>query len=275
MKTVIIEAESLATERLEELLAEVNPDIRILAKIGSIREAVRWFQNHTVDLIFLDIRLSDGLSFSIFEQVAVNTPVIFTTAFDQYAIKAFKLNSIAYLLKPIRKTELMESLQKFQTLKTAYRIDYEQLASALENRTLSIKKRFLIQFGIKIKKIEIQEIAYFFALDKSVFLKTFDNHAYPIDFVLDQLENQIDPSQFFRINRKLIVNLDAITNMTAFSRGRIKLDLKPSPDFHDDPIVSIERARNFKNWQNNKAYDYASDPTIFDYFPYLKNSIDL
>jgi DNA-binding LytR/AlgR family response regulator len=250
MKTVIIEDEALAADRLEEILKEVNPEIEVLAKIGSIRNAIRWFLENTVDLIFLDIRLSDGLSFSIFEQVAVNTPVIFTTAYDQYAIKAFKLNSIAYLLKPVRKSELMESLQKFQSLKTAYSIDYDRLAAILENRKQSYKKRFLIQIGVRIRRVEAESIAYFFAHDKGVFLKTFENAEYPVEHTLDQLDEQLDPAMFFRINRKYMVNMKAIQQMTAFSRGRIKIDLHPAPAVQDDTIVSIERSKDFKTWMN-------------------------
>lgn len=251
MKTIIIEDETLAADRLEEILKEVNPEIQVLAKIGSIREAVRWFMENSADLIFLDIRLSDGLSFTIFEQVAVNTPVIFTTAYDQYAVKAFKLNSIAYLLKPVRKAELQESLQKYQTLKKAYSIDYDQLAAAIENRSLSNKKSFLIQVGVRIKRIEAESIAYFFARDKAVFLKTFENSEYPVDHTLDQLEEQLSRSSFFRINRKYIVNMDAIQQMTAFSRGRIKVDLHPAPAVQDDLVVSIERAKDFKTWMSH------------------------
>ena len=250
MNAVIIEDERLAADRLEEMIQEVSPDIRITAKIGSIREAVKWFMSHSADLIFLDIQLSDGLSFSIFDQVAVNTPVIFTTAYDQYAIKAFQLNSVAYLLKPVRKTELRESLDKLESLQNSFNIDFDRLAALLEGKKPDFKKRFLIQVGRKFRKIEISDIAYFFAQDKTIFLKTFQSQIFPIDHTLDMLEGLIDPERFFRINRKFFISMDAIQNMTAYSRSRIKLDLIPPVDSSDDTIVSIERSGDFRKWLN-------------------------
>lgn len=248
MQVLIIEDESLAAERLEGLLADVAPELRVIAKLGSIKESVRWLSQNEADLIFLDIQLSDGLSFKIFEQVEVSTPVIFTTAYDQYAIKAFELNSIAYLLKPIRKTELQESLGKYRNLRSAFSIDFESLIHSLQEKQKEYRKRFLVQFGERIKKIEVSDIAYFFAMDKNVFITTFDDHSYPADSSLDKLEPELDPSKFFRINRKYIINMEAISGMVAYSRGRIKLDLKPAPDEKEPIVVSIERCPDFKNW---------------------------
>lgn len=251
MKVLIIEDESLAADKLEHMLLEVDPSIKVLAKTGSIKESVKWLMNHSADLIFLDIQLSDGISFSIFEQVVVNTPVIFTTAYDQYAIKAFQLNSIAYLLKPIRKSDLAESLRKFQTLKSAFTIDFDALVTAIQGREPDYKKRFLIQIGEKIKKIEISEIAYFYVLEKGIYLKTFQGNSYPVEFTLDRLETMLSPEKFFRINRKYMVNMDSIANMIAYSRGRIKLELKPKADEEFDAIVSVDRSADFKKWLNS------------------------
>lgn len=251
MNVLIIEDESLAAEKLEYMLKEVDPGIRVLAKTGSIKESVKWLMNHTADLIFLDIQLSDGISFSIFEQVAVNIPVIFTTAYDQYAIKAFKLNSIAYLLKPIRKSDLAESLHKFQTLKSAFSIDFDLLMANLQGREPEYKKRFLIQIGEKIRKIEVTEIAYFYVLEKGIYLRTYQGNSYPVDFTLDRLETMLNPEKFFRINRKYMVNMDSIANMVAYSRGRIKLELKPRADEEFDAIVSVDRSADFKKWLNS------------------------
>jgi len=251
MNVLIVEDEILAAEKLEQMLSEVNPSIRILAKTGSIKESVKWLMNHTADLIFLDIQLSDGISFSIFEQVAVNTPVIFTTAYDQYAIKAFQLNSIAYLLKPIRKSDLAESLRKYQTLKSAFSIDFDLLMANIQGREPDYKKRFLIQIGEKIRKIEITEIAYFYVLEKGIYLKTYQGNSYPVDLTLDRLETMLNPERFFRINRKYIVNMDSIANMVAYSRGRIKLELKPKADEEFDAIVSVDRSADFKKWLNS------------------------
>lgn len=251
MNVLIIEDESIAADKLETMLNGIDPDIRVLAKIGSIKESVKWLVQHTADLIFLDIQLSDGISFSIFEQVAVNTPVIFTTAYDQYAIKAFQLNSIAYLLKPIRTNDLAESLRKFQTLKSAFSIDFEILLAGIQGRKPDYKKRFLIQIGEKIRKIETSEIAYFNVLEKGVYLKTFQGNSYPIDYTLDRLLEILDPAIFFRINRKFVVNMDSISNMVAYSRGRVKLELRPKTDDEFDTIVSIDRSSDFKKWLNS------------------------
>ena len=251
MNVLIIEDESLAADKLEHMLNEVDPSIKVLAKTGSIKESVKWLIDHTADLIFLDIQLSDGISFSIFEQVVVNTPVIFTTAYDQYAIKAFQLNSIAYLLKPIRKSDLAESLKKFQTLKSAFTIDFDTLVTAIQGREPDYKKRFLIQIGEKIRKIEVSEIAYFYVLEKGIYLKTFQGNSYPVEFTLDRLEATLNPEKFFRINRKYMVNMDSIANMIAYSRGRIKLELKPKADEEFEAIVSVDRSSDFKKWLNS------------------------
>ena len=215
---------------------------------GSIKESVKWLFQNTAELIFLDIQLSDGISFKIFEQVTVSTPVIFTTAYDQYAIKAFQLNSISYLLKPVRKSELAESLQKFRSLKSAFSIDFDALMAQLQGREPDFKKRFLIQIGEKIKKVEVTEIAYFYILEKGVYIKTFSGKSLPVDFTLDKLETIVNPAFFFRINRKYLVNMDAISNMIAFSRGRVKLELKPKADDEFNTIVSIDRSADFKRW---------------------------
>ena len=250
MKVLIIEDENFAAEKLEMMLKEIDPTIEIIAKLGSIKESVKWLLQNSADLLFLDIQLSDGISFSIFDQVAVNTPVIFTTAYDQYAIKAFQLNSISYLLKPIRKSDLADSFQKFRNLKSAFSIDFDALFSQIQGKQPDFKKRFLIQIGEKIRKVEVSEIAYFYVLDKGCYMRTFQGNNYPVDYTLDRLETMIDPSVFFRINRKYFVNMDAISNMVAYSRGRIKLDLKPKADDEFDTIVSIDRSSDFKKWLN-------------------------
>lgn len=251
MNVLIVEDESLAAEKLELMLNEVDPSIKVLAKCSSIKESAKWLMEHTADLIFLDIQLSDGISFSIFEQVTINTPVIFTTAYDQYAIRAFQLNSIAYLLKPIRKSDLAESLRKFQTLKSAFSIDFDALLAGIQGREPEFKKRFLIQIGEKIRKIEVSEIAWFYVLEKGIYLKTFQGNSYPVEFTLDKLETMLNPEKFFRINRKYMVNMDSIANMVAYSRGRIKLELKPKADDEFDAIVSVDRSSDFKKWLNS------------------------
>jgi len=251
MNVLIIEDESLAADKLERMLKEVDPSIIVLAKLGSIKESAKWLFQNTADLIFLDIQLSDGISFSIFEQVSINTPVIFTTAYDEYAIKAFKLNSISYLLKPIRKNDLAESLQKYRNLKSAFSIDFDLLLANIQGKEPDFKKRFLIQIGEKIKKIEVSEIAYFYVLDKGVYMRTFQGNSYSIENTLDKLESILNPTAFFRINRKYLVNMDSIANMVAYSRSRVKLDLKPNADDELDTVVSIDRSAEFKKWLNS------------------------
>lgn len=248
MRVLIVEDENIAADKLEMMLREIDPQTEVMAKTGSIRETARWLSLHQADLIFLDIQLSDGISFSIFEHVPVNTPVIFTTAYDQYAIKAFQLNSIAYLLKPIRKSDLADSLKKYASLKSAFSIDFEALLAGIQGKKPEYKKRFLIQIGEKIRKIEMTEVAYFYALDKGVYMKTFTGNSYPADYTLDRLAEITDPEKFFRINRRFIVNMDAISKMVAYSRGRIKLEMKPQTDDGFDTIVSIDRSAEFKKW---------------------------
>jgi DNA-binding LytR/AlgR family response regulator len=251
MNVLIIEDEKLAADKLESMIHQINPDIRIMAKLGSVKESIKWLIQNSADLIFLDIQLSDGISFSIFEQVSINTPIIFTTAYDQYAIKAFQVNSISYLLKPIRKSDLADSLQKYQAFKSAFSIDFELLMANMQGKEPGFKKRFLIQVGEKIKKIDVTEIAYFCVLNKGVYLHTFQGNSYAIEYTLDGLETLLNPSAFFRINRKYLVNLDSIASMVAYSRGRVKIELKPKADHELDTIVSIDRSANFKKWLNS------------------------
>ncbi|WP_428236744.1 LytR/AlgR family response regulator transcription factor [Gracilimonas sp.] len=251
MNILIIEDEMVAAERLENSLLQIDPNFKIVEKISSVKESVQWLMKNQADLIFLDIQLSDGISFSIFEQIRITTPVIFTTAYDQYAIKAFELNSIGYLLKPIRRNELEESLEKLESLKSVFTIDIESLITSYRNPKNTYKNRFLVFMGEKLKKIETEEIAYFYAMQKNVFARTFDNKTYPMDFSLDALEEELDPSKYFRINRQYLVNIEAIEQMIALSRSRIKLLVNPAPGNNADTIVSISRSREFKNWLDN------------------------
>ncbi len=251
MKVVIIEDESIAADRLEGMLREISPEMEVIARIGSVKEAIRWLSVHTADLLFLDIQLSDGICFSIFDEVVVHTPVIFTTAYDQYTIRAFKLNSVAYLLKPIRKQELEESLAKYRSLQTVFSLDLERILLNLQGREPKYRNRFLIQYGEKIRKVEVSDIAYFYALEKGVYLNTFQDQSYPLDFTLDRLGDMLDPAKFFRINRRMLISMEAIVNMTAWSRSRIKIGLKPAPANEDDAVVSIERTAEFRRWLNS------------------------
>ncbi len=246
MKVVIIEDEKIAAERLADMLKELNVEIEIMAVLSSIQDSVQWLQENRADLIFLDIHLADGISFSIFDFVKIPTPIVFTSAYEKYAIRAFQLNSIDYLLKPIRKSDLSAALEKITNLKAELNRDYSEISKGILEEKV-FKKRFLVQVGNKLKNIKCSEIAYFFSSNKSIFFKTFDGMLYPVDSSLEALEKVLDQNEFFRINRQYIINIDSIAGMTAWSRSRVKLTLKPDPD-ESDIIVSIERAADFKKW---------------------------
>jgi len=247
IKALIVEDEPLAAEHLCQMIGKCDKDIEVVKITSSIKDTVNWLQNNTSDIIFLDIHLEDGLSFKIFEQVNIDTPIIFTTAYDKYAINAFSVNSIDYLLKPINIDELKKSINKFKKFGINKRIDIDEIKKLLLPQS-SYLKSFLVQYNSRIKKISIDDIAYFFAYDKAVYAITKDGHKHLIDKTLDKLEEIISPNHFFRINRKMIVSENSISNMTAYSRSRIKLDLKPILPEELDAIVSIERSHNFRNW---------------------------
>ena len=249
MKVLIVEDEPLAAKRLKRLLKEVVPQAEIMAVLDTLSETIPWLQQHRPDLIFLDIHLADGNSFSIFEQVEVSSPIIFATAYDQYAIRAFKHNSIDYLLKPIEKEDLELSIQKFEQVSTKDQsIDIQSLIKSINQPKPTYQKRFIITIGEKIKSVPIKDIAYFFGQKKFVFLITQDNRRHIVDYTLTQLEDLLDPEHFFRINRQFIVHFPAIKQMYAYSKSRIKIDLSPTPDM--EAIVSIDRSRDFKAWLN-------------------------
>ena len=250
MKTIIIEDEKLAAERLKEIINEIDPSIEIADTLSSVEQSINYLKQNKPDLIFLDIQLEDGLSFSIFDKVEIDVPIIFTTAYDNYAIKAFKLNSIDYLLKPIKKNELKDALEKYKSIKSSYLMDFEEIIRSIQSKDISYKKRFLIQYGQKIKKVETSETAYFYALEKNVFLTTSSGNTYPIDFTLDKLQEVIDPEMFFRINRKMIVGFESIKSMIPYSRSRIKIELNPTEPKDVEALVSVERSSAFKEWMD-------------------------
>lgn len=251
MDILIVEDEQLAAERLIELLLEIDPAIRIAGTCRSVAETAAWLRAHTADLLFLDIQLSDGLSFDIFHVVPVTCPVIFTTAYDQYALRAFKVNSIDYLLKPIRAVDLRESLTKYRSMTRALQPDLEELLRQVKNTTPQYKRRFLIQFGEKIRAVETRDVAYFHALEGSVFLTTSARQCYPVDHTLDALEEILDPAQFFRINRKMIVACSAIQGLVPWSRSRLRLTLQPAEPKDIEALVSVERAAAFRRWMDS------------------------
>ncbi|MEL6134573.1 MAG: LytTR family DNA-binding domain-containing protein [Bacteroidota bacterium] len=252
IRALIIEDEPLAAKRLARMIHEIDPEVEILDILDAVSSAVQWLKLKETDLIFLDIHLADGNSFSIFEQIEIETPIIFTTAYDEYAIQAFKLNSIDYLLKPIEKSELAQSLQKFKSSQpAAASMDMQALWQAIQEQQAappSFQKRFMVSSGDKIKSIPVEEIAYFFGQQKYVFLITHDGRRHIVNYTLGQLESLLDPHDFFRINRQFILRFEAIENMFAYSKSRIKVELKPASDI--EAIVSIEKTPRFKSWLN-------------------------
>ncbi|MEP0985155.1 LytTR family DNA-binding domain-containing protein [Ekhidna sp.] len=245
MDVIIIEDESAAANHLTELLEEINPSISIKDIITSVREARQKIATLDVDLIFMDIHLNDELSFSIFESVNIKAPIIFTTSHDEYAIEAFKVNSIDYLLKPISTADLSRAINKFNQLKIN-QIDFDKLNQSLQKS--SYQKRFMVTVNDRIVSVKIDEVAFFYAKGKLVYLFKHDGIRHLIDFTLQHLETTLDPDDFFRINRQYIIHLNAIGEMFSFSRSRIKVLLKPSAP--EPAIVSSERTTAFKRWLN-------------------------
>jgi two-component system response regulator LytT len=249
IRVVIVEDEAYAVKRLRSILSEIGGGIEVVAVHGNIEDAVKWFRDSPApDLVFMDVHLSDGDCFEIFREIEPAFPVIFVTAYDQYAIRAFRVNGIDYLLKPVRKEEVGRSLEKFRELRTIHPPggDYRLLKEELGNLSRTYQRRILIRVGRKITRVEIGEIAYFYAEGKGNTLCTFSGRQLPIDQSLEEIMKILDPAVFFRINRKLIVNADAIEALYAYSRSRIKLSLKPP--FHLDVIVSTDKTPGFRQW---------------------------
>jgi len=245
MKVLIIEDEPAAARRLAKIIHEIDQGIEIVDPLDSIEASLLWFENHPLpDLIFMDIHLADGSSFEIFNHIQIVKPVIFTTAFDQYALQAFKVNAIDYLLKPIKKTELEQALAKYRAWAKPPDFDYVALANAVQRDEYN--KRFIIRFGQNIKVVEFRDAAYFYTEDKITFLITKEGKRYPIEQSLEKLEEMADPRTFFRINRQFIVNIEAIKDMYAYSKSRVRLTLVPPCD--KETVVSTERSPVFKKW---------------------------
>ena len=249
MKVVLIEDEPLAIAKLERLIHACAPTYEIVAKLASIKEAVTWLSKASVDLIFLDIHLADGNSFNIFEHLEINTPIIFTTAYDEYAIKAFKVNSIDYLLKPVSRRDLEAAIAKFERFgKEEQLVPAEALKQLLQQQTVNYKKRFVVPVGNKLKKIDASEVAFFQAEGKHVFLTVKSGEQYLFTSTLEKLMETLDPARFFRVNRQFTIQIDAIREMYNHTKGRVRIELKPKPE--KEVVVSVERASAFKQWLN-------------------------
>ena len=253
MNILIIEDEEPAVQRLKKILLEIEPESKILDVLVSVRSAIEWFKTHAApDIILLDINLADGSSFEIFSVINVESPIIFITAFDEFAIQAFKLNSVEYLLKPVKKEELVAAINKYKKLHSSNSSmpDLKILIDTIQKKQEPFKKRFLIRYGEHIKAIDTEQVAYFYTEEKINFLKTKDDHTYPVEYNLDKLETMLDPDRFFRINRQFIISIDSIVEMFSFSKSRVKVNLKPAIKM--DTVVSTERSPHFKEWLSGK-----------------------
>lgn len=249
MKAIIIEDEKPAARRLGRLLDELN--VQTAAMLHSVEESIRWFQdNPHPDLIFLDIQLSDGLSFEIFEHVEVKSPIVFTTAYDEYALQAFKLNSIDYLLKPIDDEELETAVKQYKNYSQSNRgisVDFEDIKKLLINPVeREYKKRFTAKLGQHIKIIQAEEVSCFYSENKGTYAATIAGRNYLLDTTLEQLEEELEPESFFRVSRKFYVHIDHIEDIISYTNSRLQLKLKGFKEH--EVIVSRERVKDFKLW---------------------------
>lgn len=250
MNVLIIEDEERAYKNLKHILLEIDSTINIVSWLQSVEQSIAWFKSNNVpDLIFLDIHLSDDLSFKIFESVQVTCPIIFTTAFDEFAIKAFELNSIDYLLKPITQKHVKLSLEKFDARIKSNSTTYEKLITDLKKISTNhnYKERFLVNKADELVIILTSEISYFYK-ENVTYIILKNGKRYPIKFTLEQLVDLLNPAKFHRINRQFIVNIDAISKITLWFKGKLKLHLNPK--FDGDIFVSRERSTPFKNWMD-------------------------
>jgi len=249
MNIIIIEDEKPSARRLQRMLATLNMEVETL--LHSVEESINWFQNNPhPDLIFLDIQLSDGLSFEIFEAIEIKSAVIFTTAYDEYALQAFKLNSIDYLLKPIDAVDLTKAVKKYQERlpqKQAVTLDFNDIKKLLINPIdRDYKKRFSVKVGQHLKLINIDDIECFYSENKGTYLYTNEGRNYLLDTTLELLENELEPQTFFRINRKFFVNINAIKDMVSYTNSRLQIKLNSYSD--EAVIVARERVKDFKEW---------------------------
>ncbi len=249
MKVIIIEDEKPSARRLQRMLDSL--DIKVETLLHSVKESIAWFQNNEhPDLIFLDIQLSDGLSFEIFDTIEISSAIIFTTAYDEYALQAFKLNSIDYLLKPIDDEELEAAVNQYKIRlpqQQTVTLDFNEIKKMLSNPIeLEYKKRFSIKVGQHLKLVNIDDIECFYSENKGTYLHTTEGRNYLLDTTLDQLQNELEPHTFFRINRKFFVNIHAIKDMISYTNSRLQIKLKSYNE--QEVIVARERVKDFKQW---------------------------
>jgi len=249
MTAVIVEDENFASKRLAALIEELAPEISITGQITSVENGRQWFDNNPKpDLIFLDIQLNDGYGFDILDMLEDHPPVIFTTAYNEYAIRGFKYNGLDYLLKPIDKSDLRNALSKYRKaqIKSDIVFNDEKLEKIKDLFTKEYKKRFMIKVGNQFNTFSVEDIAYFKSNEGLIFLHSHTGQQYPIEYSIDQLEDILDPVHFFRINRKFMISVKAVTEIHSYFNSRLLLKLKPQEE--EQIIVSRERTSNFKKW---------------------------
>lgn len=246
MKVLIVEDEVFSAGKLESLIQTLRPRYEITGKLTGVKDCRSWFEeNDTPDLIFLDIHLSDGTGFEILEKIDVQCPIVFTTAFDQYAIRAFKHNSVDYLLKPIDPDDLKSALEKFERNENQV-LDQKQVDDLQLVVDKKLKKRFLVKRGSQFESIAVENIAYFKSANKLNYLVTAEGQLHVIDYTMDQVSDMTDDELFFKINRGMIVSLDSIAEIHSYFNGRLKLELIPKPE--EEVLVSRDRVQAFKAW---------------------------
>ena len=249
MKILIVEDEELAVKKLQKTLAAVDPEANVVGTTDSIKSTVQWLkENPKPDLILMDIELADGQSFEIFNITEVKSPVIFTTSYDESALKAFKVNSVDYLLKPIQKEELQAALNKFKQIKGTADINIDSLVKELQQKLQpkEYRKRFLVKYGQKLVSVEIDEIAYFYSDGRLNFFKTTDSKKFVVDYTMDELEEMLDAEKYFRISRSFYVSVNSIDKIDDYFGNRLVLGLKPAVD--KEALVSREKVTEFKKW---------------------------
>lgn len=252
MTIVIIEDEILAANKLEQMILRHNPGYTILQKIRSVETATNWFIEHPLpDLLFMDIHLLDGTCFDILKKIDISSPVIFTTAYDAYALDAFQLHSIAYLLKPINFAKLQNAFLKLESMqdrlqKTQQVQNWGKVLAALENKSPAYKSRFMIKSGARVFPIAIEQVCYFFSEDRITFLVTKDGKKHSISHTLDEIENLVDPAFFFRISRQMLIHIQSIQMVHKYFKGRLKIDLVPP--YREEVLVSSRRVTDFQTW---------------------------
>lgn len=251
MKILIVEDEELAVKKLQKTLAAIDPSADVVGVTDSIKGTVEWLQESSApDLILMDIELCDGQSFEIFNLADVKSPVIFTTSYDEYALKAFKVNSVDYLLKPIQKDELQAALNKYKKLKESKSsdINLDSLVKELQQKLQpkDYRKRFLVKLAQKLVSIEVDDICYFYSDGRLNFFKTKDNKKFVVDYTMDELEGMLDPSKYFRISRSFYVSIDSVEKIDDYFGNRVILGLQPVVD--KEAIVSREKVTEFKKW---------------------------